>query len=101
MSEEVTAYTPITVEQITAFHKAKNVQTNCERCGNPTWRMLTASPLVPAVGLPLAMTNASVDPTVFLPVYVLTCSNCGNVWLMDRALFDEWNTPTAAVKEEP
>jgi len=101
MSTEATTYAPITVEQIAAFHKAKSVKTTCDRCGNPTWRMLTSTPLAPATGLPVALTDAAVDPTYFVPTYVLSCSNCGNIWMMERSVFDEWNQPAPAITEEP
>ncbi|MBB6246179.1 hypothetical protein [Rhodanobacter sp. A1T4] len=80
----------ISSEMLEEFHKAKGItDIKCHRCGNEGW-FVYSSPEVGGNGIPAAKNESRVDVDLFTPVIMLSCSNCGTIWMMALAAVMQW-----------
>ena len=91
MPDESIKYLPIDGNELARFHEAKGVKNHaCERCDSIAWAIVNADPGAPAGALPAALDDSKVRVDLFFPLLILSCLVCGNVWLTNRLLYDEW-----------
>lgn len=97
MTDSETKLEIINAEMLAEFHKARNVtNTACERCGTFNWYMNSVDPTGPIAALPTATDDVRANVDLFIPLIVLSCTNCGNVWLTNRSVYQHWKEYKAA-----
>ena len=90
-TDENTHYSPIDGGSLFRFHSAKGVISHaCDRCGTLAWAIMNDDASAPTAALPSALDQTKANVDLFLPLIVMTCMNCGNVWLTNRQLYDYW-----------
>jgi hypothetical protein len=87
----------ISNDDLKRFHAAKRVNAACPYCGTSTWDVLTGG--VPALGLPTATDEEKANVDLFVPVHALSCGNCGNIWLINHLLLEQWLAENPGSKE--
>lgn len=80
----------ITADQFARFAAAKGVDTSCHRCkASITW---TVHEYTDSRGAGALLINADggVNLTTYIPLLLISCSNCGLVWAVARNKVGDW-----------
>lgn len=93
--DELMRFGPISGDDIAAFNRSRGVRnTHCERCGEFNWAVHNSDADATVAALPTAKDNVRADVDLFIALILMSCINCGNVWIIDRALFENWRNGT-------
>jgi hypothetical protein len=80
------------IEEIDDFISEKWKHSECELCGNDSWGVHSDSPV--SALLPLGIEEDFTRPLkeVFVAYIPLSCTNCGNLRLVLKQVFDKWRS---------
>ena len=85
---------PIPVEQVLAFYRAKLKQKACAECGTDNWEVEAYNPGDPYPhGTAFTIGFPDPDLAFYLAAVALTCLNCGHMKFISRSVISKWEGP--------
>lgn len=83
----------LTPELVGTYVEAKGLNATCERCGEREWEIALDG--APNLGNLVVSDPAARSTAGHLPVYVILCRHCGNLWLVSARAFLQWHADRA------